>query len=299
MSAIAGAKLERPMLQQGLTHAMSPDELRRLMSQGDERSYVVIDVRQPKEYALGHIPGSRLMPLPEIESHREELSKLSGRTLVFYCRSGARSDRAALYAASALRLPHVHKLDGGFASYSGQALPNFPRLKAIDPSQGRRGILEQALNLEKGTARLYRALEKKLGGSEVGRILGHLVTAELNHSRSLYDSLVKLTRGPSDGFDALFDRLDGNLTEDGEAVESILERADMLGKDGNLSLLELALEIELSAYDLYKSLALEVLDADSREVLMTLAQEEKVHARHVASSLESAAIGASRANTAR
>lgn len=283
----------------GLTHAMTTDDLRRLMSEGDERTYVVIDVRQPKEYALGHIPGSRLMPLPEIESHGEELCTLTGKTLVFYCRSGARSDRAAGYAANTLRLPHVYKLDGGFASYSGQALPDFPRLKAIDTSQGRRGILEQALDLEKGTARLYRALEKKLGGSEVGRILGHLVNAELGHSRVLYDSLIKLSRGPTDGFDALYERLDGNLTESGEPVENILKRADMLGRDGNLSLLELALEIELSAYDLYKSLALQVPDAQSRDALMMLAQEEKQHARHVASSLESAAIGASRSSVVR
>jgi hypothetical protein len=100
----------------------------------------------------------------------------------------------------------------------------------------------------------------------------------------------------TDGFDAFFARLDGTLTESGEPVESVLARADMLGRDGNVSLLELSLEIELSAYDLFKTLAFEATDADNRDALMLLAREEKQHAKHVAASLESAAIAASKAS---
>lgn len=45
-------------------HHMTPEALRRFFQTHHEKEYAVIDVRQPQEYAQGHIPGSLLMPLP-------------------------------------------------------------------------------------------------------------------------------------------------------------------------------------------------------------------------------------------
>ena len=44
-----------------LTTTLSHDEL------------TVLDVRQPNEYAAGHIPGSRLIPLPDLMDRLDEL----------------------------------------------------------------------------------------------------------------------------------------------------------------------------------------------------------------------------------
>ncbi len=54
----------------------------------------VIDVREPREYHRGHIPGAELVPLPQILFGDYEL-KPDVDKVVFVCRSGRRSRRAA------------------------------------------------------------------------------------------------------------------------------------------------------------------------------------------------------------
>lgn len=77
---------------------------------------ILVDVRSPWEYREAHIPGSINIPLPNIYE--------AGRTadedtpIFLYCRSGARSSRAA----EELRdLGYVNARDiGGIISYTGE-----------------------------------------------------------------------------------------------------------------------------------------------------------------------------------
>jgi SulP family sulfate permease len=55
---------------------------------------VVVDVREPREYRRGHIPGSTLVPLPKLVGPDSERPR---GPVVFVCRSGRRSSRAAAY----------------------------------------------------------------------------------------------------------------------------------------------------------------------------------------------------------
>lgn len=38
-------------------------------------SLTILDVRQPGEYRSGHLPGARLIPLPELGDRMDELDK--------------------------------------------------------------------------------------------------------------------------------------------------------------------------------------------------------------------------------
>jgi len=49
--------------------------LKQYVAQHQEGTYNLIDVRQPSEYEKEHIPGARLIPLPELASHLEALDK--------------------------------------------------------------------------------------------------------------------------------------------------------------------------------------------------------------------------------
>jgi rhodanese-related sulfurtransferase len=55
----------------------------------------VIDVRQPDEYRLGHVPAARLIPLAEVPDHVNELAGLAtpgtDERVYLVCRTGARS----------------------------------------------------------------------------------------------------------------------------------------------------------------------------------------------------------------
>lgn len=56
---------------------------------GNEK-ITVLDVREPAEYAFGHIPGSINIPLGELEERFEELN--DAEDLHIICRTGSRSD---------------------------------------------------------------------------------------------------------------------------------------------------------------------------------------------------------------
>jgi rhodanese-related sulfurtransferase len=61
---------------------ISADELRSYMGHHHEKEYVLIDVRQPKEYVAGHIAGAQLIPLAELSARMVELP--GDRDVVFY-----------------------------------------------------------------------------------------------------------------------------------------------------------------------------------------------------------------------
>ena len=59
------------------------------LASADESGAIVVDVREPSEYATGHVPGARLIPAREIRERIYELPR--GSTVYLICANGARS----------------------------------------------------------------------------------------------------------------------------------------------------------------------------------------------------------------
>ena len=79
----------------------------------DRKGVSVIDVREPMEYAAGHIPGTTLIPLGQLQSRLSELP--TDKTIVAVCRSGNRSDQAtALLKQGGFT---VHNMRGGMLAW--------------------------------------------------------------------------------------------------------------------------------------------------------------------------------------
>jgi len=154
------------------------EQLRAYIARHHERDYLLVDVREPDEYANGHIPGARLMPLSDFDVRVAELAKLEERDLVFYCRSGVRSARVSEYASLTIGFPHVFNLIGGFAAWSGSRLVEMPRLKSFQVSSDARAIVYQALELEKGAERLYAELVDHFSNTEAAVLMAELAGAE-------------------------------------------------------------------------------------------------------------------------
>lgn len=53
--------------------SMSVDEVREFLRDHKPEEFNLVDVRQPKEYERGHIPGARLIPVGEIRDHLKEI----------------------------------------------------------------------------------------------------------------------------------------------------------------------------------------------------------------------------------
>lgn len=77
---------------------------------------VLLDVREPGEWAAGHAPGALHVPLGDLDSDR-----IAGDEVVTVCRSGARSARAA--AALAQAGVQVRNMVGGMQAWAEAGLP--------------------------------------------------------------------------------------------------------------------------------------------------------------------------------
>lgn len=78
---------------------------------------ILLDVREREEFAGGHIPGARLIPVGQISKHIDELAGLEERPIVTVCRSGGRSATAAAVLTVA-GFKNVRSLDGGMRRWT-------------------------------------------------------------------------------------------------------------------------------------------------------------------------------------
>jgi sulfur-carrier protein adenylyltransferase/sulfurtransferase len=218
------------------------------------------------------------MPLNELEAHAKDLKQLGSRRLIFYCRSGGRSARAAAWASEVLELPVVFNLLGGFMGWDGQTLFDFPKLSPFDLSASADTLLRQALDFEKGTHHLYEQIARTRQPGILADTFAQLVSAELVHGRTIHQLLMQVSTLDLRSFEETFEALPGAIIENGRSLDAVLSRAAELGPPGDSALLELALEIELGAYDLYKSLSTTVTSEMAQRALGELAQQEKGHA---------------------
>lgn len=96
---------------------VNPGELSQLIEDDGEKSYTIIDVREPAEYYgdMGHIKDSIHIPLMELKDSIDKLRN-NERKLVFVCNSGERS----YYACSFLKdqgIENVINLRGGMIQW--------------------------------------------------------------------------------------------------------------------------------------------------------------------------------------
>jgi sulfur-carrier protein adenylyltransferase/sulfurtransferase len=53
--------------------SMTAEEVREFLKNKNPDEYNLVDVRQPKEYERGHIPGASLIPVGELHDHMQDL----------------------------------------------------------------------------------------------------------------------------------------------------------------------------------------------------------------------------------
>jgi adenylyltransferase/sulfurtransferase len=85
----------------------------------------VLDVREPHEYQIVNL-GVPLIPLGELEKRVGELAAEKDREIVVHCRSGARSQKAALILKNA-GFQHVENLAGGILAWADKIDPTMPK----------------------------------------------------------------------------------------------------------------------------------------------------------------------------
>ncbi len=91
-----------------------------------QEKFLLLDVREPFEYQLAKIPGSRLIPLGELEKRTAELEPFKDQEIVAHCKMGGRS-RKALQLLSTKGFRNLKNVSGGIHAWSEQVDPQVPQ----------------------------------------------------------------------------------------------------------------------------------------------------------------------------
>jgi len=102
---------------QGAT-SVAPNEVIRMMNDGA----VLVDVRPANQFKDGHIAGARNVPGDQIADGAKSLEKLSGKTLIMCCDTGATAG-AAVRTLTRAGSKNVFSLRGGLAAWRQENLP--------------------------------------------------------------------------------------------------------------------------------------------------------------------------------
>jgi len=117
---VSGAMLVWPLVKRGTGGPwVGTLEATMLINQKDA---LVLDVREPGEYAQGHILNARNIPLGELEPRIKEIERYKAKSVICTCATGNRSGAAA----GILRkhgFTSVVNLSGGTAAWQQAGLP--------------------------------------------------------------------------------------------------------------------------------------------------------------------------------
>ena len=101
---------------------IAPSELKQSLDRGEK--VLLIDVREPWEYGITKIEGSKLIPMGSVPANLQSLD--SGEPVVCYCHHGMRSLDVAVWLR-AQGVENVRSLAGGIDRWSLEIDQKVPR----------------------------------------------------------------------------------------------------------------------------------------------------------------------------
>lgn len=120
LAAFSGAMLAWSFIGGRLSGVEQADTLKATRLYNDDA--LVLDVREDKEFAAGHIPKARHIPLSQLAGRIKELDKFKGKPVLVTCRSGQRSASACRMLKKA-GFETVYNQAGGIIAWERANLP--------------------------------------------------------------------------------------------------------------------------------------------------------------------------------
>jgi rhodanese-related sulfurtransferase len=120
LAGLSGAMLLWSFIGNKLSGIEDADTLKATRLYNDDA--LVLDVREDKEYASGHIPRAKHIPMKQLVGRIKELDKFKSKPILVTCRSGQRSARACSMLKKA-GFETVYNQAGGIIAWERANLP--------------------------------------------------------------------------------------------------------------------------------------------------------------------------------
>lgn len=253
--------------------SMNADGVRAYLADRGLQDVTILDVRQPGEYATGHIPGAKLVPLPVLTDFLDEIDPL--KPVLVYCAIGGRSLVAA-QALSGKGFGQVINLSGGFKAWNGLTafgveelgVDLFVELESVEQ------ILGTAYSLEDGLQDFYLKMLDKVDDEKVKSVFRLLADIEIKHKDRLFAEYKRVTGKDDRGIfecAVVIPLMEGGLT-----TEEYMDRFQP-DLSSSVEVISMAMSIEAQALDLYARAAAWMENSENRAVLEQIASEEQTH----------------------
>jgi rhodanese-related sulfurtransferase/rubrerythrin len=255
---------------------MSVGEVRDFVDGHERDALNLVDVRTPKEYDSGHLPGAVLIPISELPERTEELD--ASRRTIAYCAAGARS-RAAAAVLIRAGFEDVYSMAGGIRAWEGAVSDVRPEVGMawFDAAENLVQTIALAYLLEDSTRELYERLGRLLPHEATGGMFAEMAVEEGGHC----DTLAKLYREVSGDeeahgfpYSALGQSPGPHVVEGGMRLEDAVAWAR--GRTV-WEVLEYVAGMEANAYDIYLYAVGDAEDDATRRVFDLLCEAEKAH----------------------
>jgi rhodanese-related sulfurtransferase/transcriptional regulator with XRE-family HTH domain len=225
-----------------MVRTISPADAQTLLANG---GVDVVDVREPHEWATGHIPGARLVPLGQLRADPD--GARLGAKVLFVCARGGRSQQAAELAVSR-GVSDVYSLEGGTQAWRGAGLPIATPEHAPAEDEGVDPELDAVVagNVKRLREKAGYTLDTLAGLSGVGRQTLGLI--ELGRTAASLGTLWKIARA----FDVPFSTL---LARSGSAETRVFRAANakrIVDADGRFSSRALFSPDDKGAFEFYE-----------------------------------------------
>jgi rhodanese-related sulfurtransferase/rubrerythrin len=236
--------------------------------------YNLVDVRQDWEYEEFHLPGAKLIPLPELPDRLNEID--ADKPTLVYCAVGGRSSSAASIL-SGQGIEQVYNVEGGAMAWQHEYAvgPKELGMMYLSGNETPLEIVTLAYAMERNLGAFFSQMASSAERSEIVDIFRHLARFEREHKATLF-KIAKNLDPSLRGEEELENRASVDALEGGVTAEMFMElNEDYLRTSRGA--IEAAMMIEAQALDLYMRYADKTDNEEAKKLFHRLAQEEKSH----------------------
>ncbi|MBB1094497.1 sulfurtransferase [Rhodopseudomonas palustris] len=258
-------------------------EAHKLIEETPGRDVVLLDVRQPKEYAHAHLPGAKLIPLGDLDKRLDELGK--EQPIVIYCASGGRS-RVAAQMLAGKDFSKVYNLTGGIKAWNKEVAvgPEESGLHLFTSEESPEEAVVVGFGLEVGLREFYLSMQAKTSRESTKVLFGKLADIEILHQERLVELYRDMTGSAMTMADFSKKIVEPGM-EGGLSTEEYLQLYN-IDYDSELEVLGMALAIEAQALDLYLRAGQRSDNQQTKKFLLQIADEERSHIARLSSYID-------------